>query len=338
MLSAITQALSQREINIALLGGHKYMINDCLGIKASAGEFTLRLANPTVEFEGLAIKVQAAIERISLNGLRVRVRPSSPPYVCHFSKAFGVGGSASNVRFELRLGGPTLDVNQCRVATLGPVHVRWHIGGLNLKPLQNNLDEVAKEMIEDSLNVASSIFMDPVTAAIEGAMDNLCESKVTLYRRYMDQLGAGVRLENLPDAYVAQLKDYFPKIDLKTVRFGYSSRQPAGNTTTDCHNVYSGRREFVDQLRNASLGSNATLLSLLYHELRHTEQCNEMGGRDFYAERWFRDFEISALTSNLNNPNYYTVLHDRMPMEKNAEARATEVLKVLSFLTSSIVP
>ncbi len=76
------------------------------------------------------------------------------------------------------------------------------------------------------------------------------------------------------------------------------------------------------------------MLGLLCHELRHTEQCNEMGGRDFYAERWFRDFAISALTSNLNNPNYYTVLHDQMPMEKNAEARAMEVLKVLPLLKS----
>ena len=154
----------------------------------------------------------------------------------------------------------------------------------------------------------------------------------------MDQLGAGVRLENLPNAYVEQLKGYFPKIDLRTVRVGYSSRQPSGNTTTDCHNVYSGVREFVDQLRNASVGSNPTLLSLLYHELRHTEQCNEMGGRDFYAERWFGDFAISALTSNLNNPNYYTVLHDRMPMEKNAETRATEVLQNVPVLKSSLVP
>lgn len=336
MLSAVGEALTKQQINVALLGGHKYMINDCLGIKASAGEFTLRLGKPSVRFEGLALLAQASIERIALNALSVRVRPSAPPNVCNFSKAFAVGGSASNVRFELRLGGPTLDVNQCRIATLGPVHTRWHIGGLNLKPLQNNLDEVAKEMIEDSLNVASSIFMNPVTGALEGVLDKVCESKVALYRRYMDQLGAGVSLVRLPNAYVEQLKNHYPKVNLGTVRFGYSSRQPAGNTTTDCHNIYSARKDFVDRLRNATLGGDPTLLHLLYHELRHTEQCTELGGRDPYAERWFRDLEISALTTNLNNPNYYRVLHDRMPMEKDADARADAVLKAVPTLKSSL--
>ena len=335
ILSAIGQALAQREINVALLGGQKYMINDCLGIKASAGQFYLRVSNPTVGFDGAAIKIEAAIEHISLNVLKVRVRPNLGNLLepCKFSGAFEVGGAASNVRFEMRLGGPTLDLNQCRVATLGPVDVRWHVGGLNLKPLQNNLDEVAKEMIEDALNASTSFLMDPVSVVLEGFLDTVCETKVALYRRYMDQLGAGVTLYHLPAAYVAQLRDYYPKVRLETVRFGFSNRQPPNNATTDCHNTYFGSREYVDKLRTSTVGND---VYWLYHELRHTEQCNELGGRDFYAERWFRDLEISALSTNLNNPDYYRVLHDRMPMERDADGRGKVVMGKLPALASEL--
>ena len=36
--------------------------------------------------------------------------------------------------------------------TAGAIRTKFAIGGLNLKPLQNNLDPVAKNMIEDAIN------------------------------------------------------------------------------------------------------------------------------------------------------------------------------------------
>lgn len=335
MLGAIAQAIAGKEINVALLGGHKYMVNDCLGIKASAGEFTLRFSKPTVGFEGLAFKEEVSIDRIALNALKVRMRPSTnPAHLCHFSKAFAIGGSASNVRVELRIGGPTFDPSQCRLASLGGIDVRWHIGGLNLKPLQNNLDEVAKEMLQDALNAASPEMVSGTAGVIEASLNASCQTKVALYRRYMDLLGAEVGLYHLPETYVNQLKEHYPKVDLRIVRFGYSGRQEPGNATTDCHTIYFGSTGMVKRLKDGALLSDPDALFWLYHELRHTEQCNELGGRDPYAERWFRDLDISALTTNLNSAHYYRVLHDRMPMEKDADARGHAVYGKVPTLVS----
>ena len=337
IMTKAARALAKREINVALLGGEKYMVNKCLGIKASAGKFKLRLANPEVEFEGQSVVMKFMIDRIHLEALKIRMKPnaSNPLEPCKFSKAFKVSGSATKVKFVMRLGAPVADLDQCRIPSLGPVEARWHVGGLNLKPLQNNLDEVAKEMIEAALNVSSQVLTDPFTAVLEGSMDTICETKVFLYRRYMDQMGAGVKLYHLPDGYVDQLKDYYPNVNLRSIRFGFSDRQPSGNTTTDCHNIYFSSRDYTDKVRTGTVDSD---FFLLYHELRHTEQCKEVGGRDPFAEMWFKDLEYSALATNLNNPDYYKVLHDKMPMERNADARAAAVEKKLGSLSQTQSP
>jgi hypothetical protein len=277
------------------------------------------------------------IDRIHLEALKIRMKPnaSNPLEPCKFSKAFKVSGSATKVKFVMRLGAPVADLDQCRIPSLGPVEARWHVGGLNLKPLQNNLDEVAKEMIEAALNVSSQVLTDPFTAVLEGSMDTICETKVFLYRRYMDQMGAGVKLYHLPDGYVDQLKDYYPNVNLRSIRFGFSDRQPSGNTTTDCHNIYFSSRDYTDKVRTGTVDSD---FFLLYHELRHTEQCKEVGGRDPFAEMWFKDLEYSALATNLNNPDYYKVLHDKMPMERDADTRATAVENKLGSLSQTQSP
>ncbi|MFZ5877660.1 MAG: hypothetical protein ACOYXU_14835 [Nitrospirota bacterium] len=327
------KAMAKREINVALLGGEKYMVNNCLGIKASAGKFKLRLDNPQVSFEGQSVIMKFMIDRVHLQALKIRMKPnaSNPLETCKFSKAFKVSGSATKVKFVMRLGAPVADLDQCRMPTLGPVEARWHVGGLNLKPLQNNLDEVAKEMIEAALNASVQVLMTTSALPIlDESMDLVCETKVVLYRRYMDVLGAGVTLYRLPDDYVDQLKGYYPNVNLRSVRFGFSDRQPPGNATTDCHNMYFSSRDYTEKLRTGTVDDD---FFWLYHELRHTEQCKEVGGRDPYAEMWFKHLEYSALTTNINNPDYYKVLHDRMPMERDADARATAVENKLGGLS-----
>lgn len=334
------RAMAQREIDVALLGGEKYMVNKCLGIKASAGKFKLRLDDPEVTFEGQSVIMKFMIDRVHLQALKIRMKPnaSNPLEPCKFSKAFKVSGSATKVKFVMRLGAPVADLDQCRIPSLGPVEARWHVGGLNLKPLQNNLDEVAKEMIEAALNASVQVLMTTSYLPIlDESMDLVCETKVVLYRRYMDVLGAGVKLYHLPDGYVDQLKAYYPNVNLGSVRFGFSDRQPPGNATTDCHNMYFSSRDYTEKLRTGTLTVNDDF-SWLYHELRHTEQCKEVGGRDPFAEMWFKDLEYSALATNLNNPDYYKGLHDKMPMERNAKARATAVENELGSLSQTQSP
>lgn len=183
MLNGIVQGLMRKEINVSLLGGEKYMVNKCLGIKASAGEFNLKLANPKVGFEGTGVTTTFAIDRISMNGLSVRIRPNvtNPLKLCKFSKRRSVGGAAKNVRLELKFD-PLLDVRQCKVGNIGKIHAKVRIGGLNLKPLQNNLDEVAKNMLEDSLtyvfeNMWSGAGTDQVIRTINDVLELDCPAK-----------------------------------------------------------------------------------------------------------------------------------------------------------------
>ena len=183
MLNGIVQGLMRKEINVSLLGGEKYMVNKCLGIKVSAGEFNLKLANPKVRFEGTGVTTTFAIDRVSMNGLSVRVRPNvtNPLKLCKFSKRRSVGGAAKNVRLELKFD-PLLDVRQCKVGNIGKIHAKVRIGGLNLKPLQNNLDEVAKNMLEDSLtyvfeNMWSGAGIDQVIRTINDILELDCPGK-----------------------------------------------------------------------------------------------------------------------------------------------------------------
>ena len=152
LLSAAANELRKISMNVSLVGGNKYMVNDCLGVKASAGEITVTPSLPSVRQEGSGVVMVFNIDRITLDGLMIRVRPNpNVAKLCKFSKKFGVGGAASNVRLEFRVD-PLLDLQQCRVFFGGPLRTSFSIGGLNLKPLQNDLDRVAKNMIEDALN------------------------------------------------------------------------------------------------------------------------------------------------------------------------------------------
>lgn len=175
MLDGIVQGLMQMEIDVALLGGHKYMINDCLGLKASAGKFKLKLARPELRWEGTGAKLTFRIERIALNALKVRMRPRADLLKpCKFSGKFEVGGAATNVSYEMRLD-PLLDLQQCKLGSLGQIREKWRIGGLNLKPLQNNLDNMAKNMLEDCLTYASNFNLgDRIVAGITGFLGAQC--------------------------------------------------------------------------------------------------------------------------------------------------------------------
>jgi hypothetical protein len=151
-LRKVADAMTRKEINVSLIGGEKYMVNKCFGIKVRAGNFRMKLASPNARIEGTAAKLTFRVERISMNGISLRMRPSTNVLKpCHFGKKFSVGGAATNVRIEFRFD-PIMDFAKCKFGSFGDIHTRVDIGNLNLKPLQNDLDKMAKNAVEDALN------------------------------------------------------------------------------------------------------------------------------------------------------------------------------------------
>lgn len=153
---------------------------------------------------------------------------------------------------------------------------------------------------------------------------NLCEAKLALYHAHMEELGAGVELFSLPDPYRRVLARFYPRLDLGRVRVGASDRQPPDNAITDCDRIYFARTDFVERLRTRELRSSSDWLWLL-HELRHAEQCALLGGRDAYAVRWLDELGLTFLSDA-----DLATLHERIPMEGDADARAEGVLAELS--------
>ena len=168
-LNKVAAAMTRKEMDVSLIGGEKYMVNSCFGIKVRAGNFKMKLASPNARLEGTAAKLTFRVEHISLNGISLRMRPSTNVLKpCHFGKKFSVGGSASNVRIEFRFD-PIMDLKQCKFGSFGDIHTRIDIGNLNLKPLQNDLDKIAKNAFEDALN--NFFKLDPLDQLIQTVDD-----------------------------------------------------------------------------------------------------------------------------------------------------------------------
>ena len=152
------------------------------------------------------------------------------------------------------------------------------------------------------------------------AAEQTCQGKLDLYFTYMGQLGGGVTMSQLPQLYIDLLQPHYGGADLRGWRFGFGDRQPANNATTDCSNTYFNNRNFVDKLRAGHLTENADF-SWLFHEMQHFVQCTRLGSRGAYAKMWFDQLE----TTFIQNSDLAT-LHDRMPMEGEADATAATVL------------
>ena len=174
ILQKIASALAEVEVSVAPIWGAKYMANDCLGLKASAGSFLFRLQRPNARFAGTGAVLTFLVDRVSMNALTLRMRPNPNNLAnpCTFGGRFTVGGSASNVRYEYRFD-PILNMQECKLGSVLNVKTRWHIGGLNLQPLQNNLDAVAAKMIEEGLNHSTN-YLDQVIATTNAVLKVKC--------------------------------------------------------------------------------------------------------------------------------------------------------------------
>lgn len=61
---------------------------------------------------------------------------------------------------------PLYDPERCRIGGWGDANPEVRIGNLNLKPLQNDLDKMAKNMVEDALTFALQVNVDGMLSAL----------------------------------------------------------------------------------------------------------------------------------------------------------------------------
>ncbi|MDQ3439187.1 MAG: hypothetical protein M3478_02415, partial [Planctomycetota bacterium] len=153
LISRMLKGLKDKEIDVALLGGQKYMVDNCLGVKVSAGKFKLKLANPEAKVDGSGVLFTFTIDKVEVEGLKVRLRPSANFNPCTWGGKHGVGGKVNDVRLEIRID-PLLDLERCRIADPGQIRAKVRVGSLNLTGVNNEIDKAAKNMFEDAVTFA----------------------------------------------------------------------------------------------------------------------------------------------------------------------------------------
>ena len=169
-------ALNGFEIHTALLAGHKYMINNCLGIKVSAGEFLMKIPDPDLRVENTGLVLTFSISQIAMNAFMFRFRPdvTDPTEMCHFSGRQGVGATADNVRLEMHFD-PILDLQQCKIGSMGHITQIWRIGKLRMSPLPSPVADLVGNIIEDALTYASNFnVVDRLVAGFNGLAGAQC--------------------------------------------------------------------------------------------------------------------------------------------------------------------
>ncbi|MBI4602434.1 MAG: hypothetical protein HY721_10795 [Planctomycetes bacterium] len=326
ILEGVGLEMEGADIDVSLVSGAKATAGDCLGVKVSAGRFVLDFGPSTFHVGTDGVELELAIDHIELSTIKIETK--SWASACQWTGTFEVGGSASDVRLVLRFA-PRIRVDDCALVSLGSFEARVSIGNLNLKPLQNDIDALLKNIVEDSITNALNL-MGP--GLLENALSNallvgICQTKLFLYKAYMEAMFGAAELYSFPEDLVGKLQPRFPGVDVSAVRFGYRW-QPQGNNTTDCSRIYFSDPGTVARLR-LGLDLSPDEWNLVFHEMRHTEQCVSLGGRDEYAKRWFRDLSIALVMTALTDPvSYVWQLHDNMPMEEDATARSGEVVVV----------
>ncbi len=157
----ILDKLIGNEYKFSLISQHKYMVNGCLGVKVSAGEFELRFSKPVVEIGSSGkLTIRLEVDKIYFSAFKIRTKPCTKPLhaldPCHFGGKFEIGGEATNLKMRAEIdpiaNGVVGTQGFCFFAFQDNVKVNWSIGGFNLRPMPNILDNVGKDMVEDALN------------------------------------------------------------------------------------------------------------------------------------------------------------------------------------------
>ena len=166
------------EIHTVLHAGHKYMLNNCLGIKVRGGEFLLKIPDPDLRVENTGLVLTFSIPQISMTAVSLRFRPdlTDAAQPCHFSGAQGVGVTANNVRLEMHFD-PLLDLEKCRIGSMGHMTQIWRIGQLRMAPLPPAVTDLSANIVEDALTFLSNFdIVDRIVAGLNGAAGSQCHA------------------------------------------------------------------------------------------------------------------------------------------------------------------
>lgn len=186
VIEDVVDKIIKQAYTFSLLSQHKYMLDNCIGIKASVGEFSVQFGKPEIKINEVGkVVIKLNVDEIKFDALKIRMRPCPKDLQCHFSERFNIGGLARDLSMTVTMD-PTAMIAAstgiCAFSFKGPITVHWRIKSLNLKPLQNNLDDVAKQMIEDALNVSSlNIVRDRFISIAKSILPLYFETCETLY-------------------------------------------------------------------------------------------------------------------------------------------------------------
>jgi Cu/Ag efflux protein CusF len=160
-----TAMLGGVNMHASLLGGHKYMVTSCVGIKASAGTFDLVIPDPALTFDAGGVHLTFKIARVNMDALSVRFEPNPGNLLdpCTFSDQVGIGGYVENIQYDLTFD-PVEDLKACQLGSMGKVDYKASVGSVRLDPLPPEVGNAAKDMINDALSLSYSAAtqLDPV--------------------------------------------------------------------------------------------------------------------------------------------------------------------------------
>jgi len=164
------------------------------------------------------------------------------------------------------------------------------------------------------------------------------------YQSYFAIVGSGVSTYKLPGYVIATLGPYFGEALLREVKVGESAHTSSTssnpNAMTDCMTIYFPSGSGVLSLmNNGSIFAkraggafvNSDQLRWLLHELQHTHQCEDVGGRRDYAIRWFSELSSTMIQDLITNPRSVNgkEIHNAMPMEVDADNQRDRVIHAL---------
>ncbi|SMF15909.1 hypothetical protein SAMN02745866_01049 [Alteromonadaceae bacterium Bs31] len=180
--------------------------------------------------------------------------------------------------------------------------------------------------------------IDPGFCAREHPEEPYCHVMMSLIGGHLNQLGVGVPMASLPERLASRLQGHFPGLDLAAIRVGFSDRQPVGNATTDCNNIYFHDRYVLTEIQSMLFSEQDDFYWLL-HELAHSQQCAQLG-QDEFRFRWMqaaRGFvwrnPIDLLIGRLDWHDLWLAV----PLEQEADEHAWKGLSIVKGFHRSVV-